>query len=197
MRQAVIAAMVAAAAAIAAAPARAATAPPAGIADYSYIQVQRVEWGNSRYFGDSAKGNGARFSFQWGQHAFFYGNFDRLSFDNGPGYLYRTGVGLGYAQTQGKVSAYIKAGYYRTRLSGAAGGQRSYYWEFAYGMRAALNQWFSLQGELYTDLHPEFGSRPWGVRFGAAAAFGPVSLHLVEDHNRDVNSLRASLRFAF
>ena len=194
MCQAVIAAFAAAAVSIAAAPAHAASAPPAGIADYSYIQVQRVQMGSSGYFGDSAKGNGVKFSFQWSRHAFFYGDFDRLSFDRGSGHLYKTGAGLGYEQTQGKVSAYLRGGYYRERVSS---GERSYYWEFAYGMRGALTKWLSLEGELYTDLRPEFGSRPWGVKVGAAAAFGPVSLHLVADHNRDVNALRAMLRFAF
>lgn len=180
------------------APACSALAPsPAGIADYSYIQVQRVEWGNSRYFGDSAKGNGAKFSFQFGKHAYVYGDFDRLGFDRMPGYLYRTGAGLGYAQTQGKVSAYVRAGFYREMLSASLGGARSYYWEFAYGMRGSLTRWLSLEGELYTDLHPEFGSRPWGLAFGAAATFGPLSLHFLADHNRDVNSLQAALRFAF
>jgi len=197
MRQALIAVLAATAALAAGQAHAAAAASPAGIADYSYIQVQRVQWGNSRHFGDSAKGNGVQFSFQWSQHAFFYGDYDRLAFDRGPGYLYKTGAGLGYAQTQGKVSAYLRGGYYREMLSAAAGGARSYYWEFAYGMRGALTKWFSLEGELYTDLRPEFGSRPWGVKFGAAAAFGPVSLHVLADHNRDVNSLRAMLRVAF
>lgn len=172
-------------------------AAPAGIADYSYIQVQQVESGNSRYFGDSAKGNGGKFSFQFGQNAYVYGDFNRLSFDRMSGHLYETGLGLGYAQTEGKLSAYVQAGYYREMLSASLGGARSYYWEFAYGVRGALTKWLSLEGELYSDLHSEFGSRPWGVKFGAAVAFGPVSFHVLADHNRDVNSLQAMLRFAF
>jgi hypothetical protein len=179
-------------------PASSANQPsPAGVADYTYIQAQYLDWGSSDYFGDSAKGPGAEFSFQFDKHAFAYGDFDRLAFDRLPGYLYRTGVGLGYAQSEGKVSAYLRAGYYREMLSASLGGARSYYWEFGYGMRGALTNWLSLEGELYTDINPEFGSRPWGVKFGAAAAFGPVSLHLAADHNRDVNSLVGMLRFAF
>lgn len=196
MRKIVAGALVAAVGLCASAlPARAAS--PAGIADYSYIQLQHLEWGSSRYFGDSAKGNGAKFSFQFGTHAYFYGDFDRLAFDRLAGHLYRTGAGLGYAQTQGKVSAYVRAGFYREVQSASPGGARSYYWQLAYGMRGALNQWVSLEGELYSDLKPEFGSRPWGVKFGAAVAFGPVSVHVLADHNRDVNSLQAMLRFAF
>lgn len=179
------------------APAPASAPAQAGVGDYSYIQVQHLDWGSSDYFGDSAKGNGAEFSFQFGQHAFAYGDFDRLAFDRLDGYLYRTGLGLGYAQTEGKVSAYLRAGYYREMLSGGLGGARSYYWEFGYGMRGALNRYFSLEGEIYTDLRPDFGSRPWGVKFGAAIAFGPVSFHVDADHNRDVNSLVGVLRFAF
>ncbi len=170
---------------------------PAGIANYSYFQVQRIEWGNSRFFGDSAKGNGAKFSFQFGTNGYVFGETDKLAFHRMPGDLYQTGVGLGYAQTQGKISAYVQVGYYRRMLSASLGGARSHYWEFAYGMRSALSNWFSLEGELYSDFRPEFGSRPWGVKFGAAAAFGPVSLHLVANHNRDVNALEAMLRFSF
>ncbi len=178
-----------------------AAAAPAGIADYSYIQVERIDWGSSRYFGDSAKGNGAKFSFQFGAHAYVYGSYGRLDFNRLPGYLYRTGVGLGYAQTEGRLSAYVQIGYYREMLSAALNNTfssaRIYYFEPAYGMRAAFGRYFSLEGEIYTDLRPDFGSRPWGIKFGAAVALGPVSLHLVADHNRDVNALTAMLRFAF
>ncbi|MGH8161524.1 MAG: hypothetical protein ACRESR_05150 [Gammaproteobacteria bacterium] len=179
------------------APAPASGPAPAGIADYSYIEVRRLDWGSSDYFGDSAKGNGAKFSFQFGAHAYVYGSYDRLEFDRLPGYLYRTGVGIGYQQTEGRVSAYVQIGYYRELLSAALGGARSYYFEPAYGMRAAFGQHFYLEGEIYSDFHPEFGSRPWGVKFGVAGVFGPVSVHLVADHNRDVNRLLAALRFSF
>lgn len=180
-------------------PAQAATAQsadPAGISDYSYIQVQRSQLGSSRYFGESAKGNGVEAAFQFGQNVFVYGDFDRLNFDHG-GNLYRTGLGLGYAQTQGKISAYLRGGFYREIASGNMRPGRSYYWEFAYGMRASLTNWFRLDGELYSDIHPDFGSVPWGLKFGVAFAFGPVSISVLDDHNRQVNSLTAALRFAF
>jgi len=38
---------------------------------------------------------------------------------------------------------------------------------------------------------------PWGVKFGVAFALGPVSLHVVDNRNRDVNTLSAMLRVAF
>ncbi|MDN5864448.1 MAG: hypothetical protein L0I62_04445 [Gammaproteobacteria bacterium] len=174
-----------------------ASVAPAGIADYSYIEVRRLYQGSSVYLGDSAKGNGAKFSFQFGEHTYFYASYARLQFDDLPGYLYRTGVGVGYQQTVGRVSAFVRIGYYREMLSASLGGARSYYYEPAYGLRAAFGDHFYLQGEIYTDFHPDFGSRPWGVKFGAAGVFGPVSLHLVLDHNRDANSLMAALRFAF
>ncbi len=175
--------------------AQAATAPPvnpAGVGDYSYIQVQRMQMGNSSYFGDSAKGNGLEASYQFGQNAYVFGNYGRLDFDKG-GYLYHSGVGIGYAQTQGKVSAYLQGGYFRDIV----GSSRSYYWEFAYGIRGAINSWFGLEGQLYTELHPEFASVPWGVKFGANIAFGPVSFRVMANHNKDVNGLTAALRFAF
>ncbi len=175
--------------------ARAATSQPvnpAGIGDYSYIQVQRTQMGNSSYFGDSAKGNGIEASYQFGQNAYVFGNYGRLDFDKG-GYLYHSGVGIGYAQTAGKVSAYLQGGYYRDIV----GNSRSYYWEFAYGIRGAINSWFGLEGQLYTELHPEFASVPWGVKFGANIAFGPVSLRVMANHNHDVNGLTAALRLAF
>lgn len=166
---------------------------PAGVGDYSYIQVERVQAGNSGYFGDSAKGNGIAASWQFGQNVFVYGNYDRLGFDQG-GYLYHSGIGFGYAQDSGKVSAYLRGGYYRDTLSN---GARSYYWQFGYGLRGALNKWFGLQGELYTDLHPEFASVPWGLKVGVNFALGPVSLGVMADHNPDVNTLSAALRVAF
>lgn len=175
--------------------ARAATAQslnPAGVGNYSYIQVQRIELGSSRYFGESAKGNGFKASYQFGQNAYVFGDYGRLGFDKG-GYLYHSGVGIGYAQTQGKLSAYLQGGYYRDIV----GSSRSYYWKFAYGIRGAINSWFGLEGQLYTELHPEFGSVPWGVKFGANVALGPVSLRILANHNRDVNGLTAALRFAF
>ena len=175
--------------------ARAATSQPvdpAGIGDYSYIQVQRTQMGNSSYFGDSAKGNGIEASYQFGQNAYVFGNYGRLDFDKG-GYLYHSGVGIGYAQTAGKVSAYLQGGYFRDIV----GNSRSYYWEFAYGIRGAINSWFGLEGQLYTELKPEFASVPWGVKFGANIAFGPVSLRVMANHNHDVNGLTAALRLAF
>jgi len=165
---------------------------PAGVGNYSYIQLQRTQWGNSSYFGDSAKGNGVKASYQFGQNAYVFGSYGRLDFDKG-GYLYHSGVGIGYAQTEGKVSAYLQGGYYRDIV----GSSRSYYWEFAYGLRGAVNSWFGLEGQLYTELHPEFGSVPWGVKFGANIALGPLSLRVLANHNRDVNGVTAALRFAF
>lgn len=181
--------------------ARAATSPaptaaPAGIGDYSYIQVQHSQLGSSNYFGETAEGNGLEASYQFGQNAFVYGDFGRLSFDHG-GYLYRTGVGLGYAQTVGKISAYLRGGFYREIASGNTRPGRSYYWEFAYGLRASLANWVALEGELYSEIHPDFGSVPWGLKFGVAFALGPVSLHVDDNHNRDVNTLSAALRVAF
>lgn len=164
----------------------------AGIADYSYIQVQRTSWGSSRYFGDSATGNGFKAAYQFGQNAYVFGDYSRRDFDKG-GYLYHSGVGLGYAQTQGKVSAYLQGGYFRDIL----GNARSYYWEFAYGIRGAVTSWLGLEGQLYTELHPQFGSVPWGVKVGANVSLGPVSLRVMANHNRDVNGLTAALRFAF
>lgn len=107
--------------------------------------------------------------------------------------MYHSGAGIGYAQTEGKVSAYLQGGYYRDIV----GHSRSYYWEFAYGIRGAINSWFGLEGQIYSELHPEFGSVPWGVKFGANIALGPVSLRVMANHNRDVNGMSAALRFAF
>lgn len=166
---------------------------PAGVGDYTYIQVQRFQDGSSSYFGDSAKGNAFEASYQFGQNAYIYGDYSRAKFDKG-GYLYHSGIGLGYAQTQGKVSAYLRGGYYRDLLSS---GARSYYWEFGYGLRGALNKWVGLEGELYTELHPEFGSVPWGLKFGVDFALGPVTLRVLADHNPEVNRVSASLRLAF
>ena len=172
------------------------TENPAGIGDYSYIQVQRSQLGSSRYFGESAQGNGVKASYQYNRNTFIYGDFDRLGFDHG-GYLYHTGIGLGYAQTMGKVSAYLLGGFYRDIAVGNSRPGRSYYWQFAYGLRGSLTRWLALEGELYSDFHPDFASVPWGLKFGVAFALGPVSLHVVDDHNRDVNTLSAMLRVAF
>lgn len=189
--------LIGAAASAFAVPSLARAAAPAGIGDYSYIQLQYTDWGNSDYFGDSAKGPGGEFSFQFGKHTYVFGNYDRLAFSRLSGYLYSSGVGFGYAQTQGKVSAFVQTAYYRQSVSGSLGGARSYYWEFGYGLRGALTNAISFEGELYTDLHSEFGSRPWGVKFGPAVSFGPLSLHVWAEHNPDVNSLVGMLRFAF
>ncbi|MGA7966726.1 MAG: hypothetical protein WCB49_12740 [Gammaproteobacteria bacterium] len=172
------------------------TTAPAGIGAYSYIQVQHSQLGSSSYFGETAKSNGLEASYQFGQNAFVYGDFDRQTFANG-GNLYHTGIGIGYAQTAGKISAYLRGGFYRDIASGNSRPGRSYYWQFAYGLRASLANWFAVEGELYSDIHPEFGSVPWGLKFGVAFALGPVSLHVTDDHNRQINTLSAALRFAF
>ena len=169
---------------------------PAGIGDYSYIQIQHSNLGSSRYFGETSIGNGFKAAYQFGTNAYVYGDFDRFDFGQG-GRLYRTGIGLGYAQTQGRLSAYLRGGFYREIASGNTKPGRSYYWEFAYGLRGALNRWVALEGELYTELKPDFGSVPWGLKFGVAFALGPVSLHVNDDHNRQVNTLSAALRVAF
>lgn len=181
---------------------RAAPAPPpapAGIGSYSYLELRGVDWGNSGYFGASARGEGIKLSYRWGGHAFVSGQFDHLRFD--PDRLSarynRTGLAIGLEGTAGKVSAYLQAGVYRVVVSGVFNGARSYYWEVAYGNRVALNRTFALVGEIYTDVNPEFGSRPYGLKLGAAVSWGVVGFQLLADHNPDVNSLEASLRFAF
>lgn len=179
--------------------AAATTAAPAGIGQYSYLQFEGFDWGSSDYFGSSASGEGFRFSYRWSGHAFVTGEYAHLHFDREAlraGYN-RVGLGMGLQGTAGKVSAYLRVGFYRAIASGTFNGARSYYWELAYGNRIALNKWFALDGEIYTDIHPEFGSRPYGIKLGASVALGRVSLTLLANHNRDVNALEASLRFAF
>jgi len=182
----------------AAAPAAPATAP-AGIGHYSYLELRGIDWGNSRFFGAPARGEGLGISLGLGPHSYVSGQFDHLRFDgarSGAGYD-RAGVAFGLKGTAGKVSTYLQAGFYRAMGTGSLNGARSYYWEIAYGNRFALTRWFALLGEVYSDVNPEFGSRPYGVRAGVSVAFGPASLQLLADHNRDVNSLDAALRVAF
>lgn len=172
---------------------------PAGIGRYSYVELRGIDWGDSAYFGAAARGEGIKFSYRWGTHAYVSGQFDRLRFD--PNRLRarynRTGVAIGLEGTAGKVSAYLQAGFYRVVGSGALDGARSYYWEVAYGNRIALDRRFAIVGEFYSDINPEFGSRPYGLKLGAAVSFGPATLQLLANHNPDVNSLEAALRFAF
>lgn len=171
---------------------------PAGISDYSYVKLERIQWGSSRYFGDSARGNGLEAAYQFGKNAFVFGSYDRLQFDHLPGYLYQTGLGFGYQQTAGKISAYLKAGYYRRILSGSVmNGGRSYYWQLSYGVRAALDQYFSFIGQIYSDIKPDFGSRPWGVKAGIGFSAGPLVISFMADHNHDVNSMIGRVGFAF
>lgn len=169
----------------------------AGIGDYSYLKLERIDWGSSRYFGDSAQGNGVALAYQVNRSTFVYGSYDRLEFAHLPGYLYQTGIGIGYQQTRGKISAYLRIGYYRSMLSGPLGGARSYYWQTAYGVRAALNRYFSFVGEIYSDIKPDFGSRPWGIKAGVNFAMGPFALSVFADHNPDVNSLVGQIGIAF
>lgn len=172
---------------------------PAGIGRYSYVEIRGIDWGSSDYFGSSARGDGIKLSYRWGGPAFVTGEFNHLEFDSSRlyGYYSQAGINMGLEGTAGKVSAYLRAGFYRVVVSGTLNGARSYYWEIAYGNRIALNRWFELEGEIYSDVHPEFGSRPYGVKLGAGIALGPASLHLLLNHNPDVNSLEAALRFAF
>lgn len=186
----------------AAACAHAAPAPapaPAGIGSYSYVELRGIDWGDSRYFGAAARGEGIKFSYRWGAHAYVTGQLDRLNFDPErlQGRYDRTGVAIGLEGTAGKVSAFLQAGFYRVIGSGTLDGARSYYWEIAYGNRIALDRSFALVGEVYSDVNPEFGSRPYGLKFGVAATFGPATVQLLADHNPDVNALEAALRFAF
>lgn len=176
-----------------------AAAAPAGIGRYSYIEVRGIDWGNSSFFGAPARGDGLKLSYRFGSHAYVSGQYSHLRFDGvlSDAGLNRAGVAFGLEGTAGKVSAYLQAGFYRSVGSGPLNGARSYYWEVAYGNRFALTRSFALLGEVYSDVNPEFGSRPYGLKAGVSVAFGSASLQVLADHNSDVNSLHATLRFAF
>lgn len=179
--------------------AHAATPAPAGIGSYSYVELRGIDRGSSRYFGSSAQGDGIKMSYQWTEHTFVTGEFDHLRFNGNRlhGNYDQAGINMGLEGTAGKVSAYLRAGFYRVVLSGTLNGARSHYWELAYGNRVALNQWLALDGEIYSDIHPEFGSRPYGLRIGASVTHDRASLEFFINHNPDVNSLQADLRFSF
>lgn len=172
---------------------------PAGIGDYSYIQFRGFDRGNSDYFGASSQGTGVKVSYQVTGHAYVIGAFDHFHFDEpvDGGFENRTALGLGLQGTAGKVSAYLQVSYDRAIATGRFNGARSYYWQIAYGNRIALNSWLEVDGEVYSDIHPEFGSRPYGVKLGMAGTFGPITIGLYDDHNPDVNSLEAVLQFGF
>lgn len=178
------------------APARALQAPQ-WISQYSFVQFSHKKFGSFDYFGSAATGNSVRAAYQFGAHGYVFGSYGRFSFDQGPGRLYQTGVGIGYAQTEGNLSAYISIAAYRQALSASRGGQRDYYYEGSYGVRAAVTRHFAVIGSIYSDFATGFGSRPWGVKVGVALGGGPLSVEFYTDHNRDVNSMTAAVRLTF
>jgi hypothetical protein len=172
--------------------------PPAqDVFSYSYLQLDHQSV-RSDFFADRAAGNGLKFSYDFADSVYLFGQWNRLDFDALPGSQSLVGFGVGAHQAYSdQTSFYIDLALLRDKLDGAAGGASDDYWRVSYGFRMHANSVVELDGGIFTERNTNFGRRPFGERLGIGVDFSVLSLMLSGEHTSDGNRAELSLIWAY
>ncbi|MGH8278895.1 MAG: hypothetical protein ACRETQ_04945 [Gammaproteobacteria bacterium] len=160
---------------------------------YSYVQVNRLSEQMDN-FGLRSAGNGLRFSYDFPNQVYVFGEWNHLGFDNLPGSHDLTGIGVGaHQEYSSTTSFYVDVSYLRDSLSSSLGGARDYYWRLSYGFQSRLASFVGLTGGIFTERNTDFGRRPFGERLGLIFGGRVVALTLAGEHTNNGNRLQAAL----
>ena len=175
-------------------------AQPAGPQDvfsYSYLQVNRLS--EQMYnFNSLSAGNGLRFSYDFQDQVYLFGDWNRLNFDKFPGSHDVTGIGVGaHQEYNASTSFYINLSYLRDQLSGSLGGAKDYYWRLSYGFQSHLSSFVSLTAAILTERNTDFGRRPFGERLGLIFGGSTAAVTLSAEHTNNGNRLEAALNWYY
>lgn len=175
--------------------------PPAAssqdVFSYSYVQINRLS--EQMYnFGSRSAGNGLRFSYDFPDQVYLFGEWNRLDFDRLPGSHDLTGIGVGaHQEYSASTSFYVNLSYLRDQLSGSLGGARDYYWRLSYGFQSHLSSFIGLTGAIFTERNTDFGRRPFGERLGLIFGGNVVALTLAAEHTHNGNRLQAAFSWYY
>ncbi|HEX5339734.1 MAG TPA: hypothetical protein VFX47_02520 [Gammaproteobacteria bacterium] len=164
---------------------------------YSYLEVDHLVV-NSDYFNDRSAGNGIRFSYDFPNSVYLFGQWNRLDFDTQPGSENLTGFGIGTHQAYNdRTSFFADLGYYRDALSASLGGKTDNYLRVSYGFRGMLTSYVELDGAIFTERNTDFGRRPFGERLGVGFKSQYFGLMLSGEHTANGNRVEAKLSWFY
>lgn len=164
---------------------------------YSYLQVDHLAL-NSDYFNDRSAGKGLRFSYDFANSVYLFGQWNKLDFDTLPGSEDLTGLGIGTHQAYNeRTSFFVDVGYYRDALSASLGSRTDNYWRVSYGFRGMLTSYIELDGAIFTERNTDFGRRPFGERLGLGFKSQYVGLMLSGEHTANGNRTELTLSWFY
>jgi opacity protein-like surface antigen len=173
-------------------------APPStDVFSYSTLQLDR-QHAHSDFFGDSSAGNGLKFSYDFADEVYLFGQWNKLDFDARPGSHSLTGIGVGAHQAYStQTSFYIDLAFMQDRLDSAGGGATDDYWRISYGFRTHANGLLEYSGAIFTERNTLFGRRPFGERVGLGLNFAVFSVQAGVEHTSDGNRTELALVWAY
>lgn len=160
---------------------------------YSYLQVNRLSE-QSYSFNSLSAGNGLRFSYDFDNSVYMFGEWNHLNFDKLPGSHNLTGIGVGAHQAySSSTSFYVNLSFLRDQLSGSLEGAKDYYWRLSYGFQSHLSSFIGLTAAILTERNTQFGRRPFGERVGLIFGGSVAALTVSAEHTNNGNRLEAAL----
>lgn len=172
-------------------------AGPQDVFSYSYLQINRLSEQMYNFHSLSA-GNGLRFSYDFPDQVYLFGEWNRLNFDKLPGSHDVTGIGVGaHQEYNASTSFYINLSYLRDQLSGSLSGAKDYYWRLSYGFQSHLSSFVGLTAAILTERNTNFGRRPFGERLGLIFGGSTAALTLSAEHTNNGNRLEAALNWYY
>lgn len=164
---------------------------------YSYLQVDHLAV-KSDYFNDRSSGTGIRFSYDFPNEVYLFGQWNKLNFDTWPGSENLTGIAIGTHQAYSdRTSFFVDLGYYRDALSGSLGGVSDNYYRVTYGFRGMLTSYLELDGAIFTERNTDFGRRPFGERLGLGFKSQYIGLMVSGEHTANGNRVEATLSWFY
>lgn len=164
---------------------------------YSYLQLNRLSQ-HSDYFGDRAAGNGIKFSYDFSNSVYLFGQWNRMNFETLPGSENLAGFAVGTHQAYNdRTSFFVDLGYYRDALSGSLGGKADSYWRVTYGFRGMLTSYLELDGAIFTERNTDFGRRPFGERLGVGFKSQYLGVMLSGEHTANGNRAEVTLSWFY
>lgn len=164
---------------------------------YSYLELNRLSL-ESDYFNDRSTGDGVKFSYDFPNSVYLFGQLNRLDFDTLPGSENLSGFAIGTHQAYNEqTSFFVDLGYYRDALSGSLGGNSDEYWRVTYGFRGMLASYIELDGAIFTERNTDFGRRPFGERLGLGFKSEYLGLMLYGEHTANGNRAEATLSWYY
>jgi len=164
---------------------------------YSYVQVNHLAV-KSDFFNDRSSGKGIKFSYDFPNYVYLFGQWNKLNFNTLPGSENLTGFGVGTHQAYNDTTSFfVDLGYYRDALSASLGSRKDNYWRVTYGFRGMLTSYLELDGAIFAERNTDFGRRPFGERLGLGLKSQYIGLMFSGEHTANGNRAEVSLSWFY